>query len=281
MPAWGRAPTVAPTTDKEADVGYQELKQRQSVMWGTGPYQRVTETLTDIHELVIERLAPGPGVRWLDLACGTGAVAELAAAAEATVTGIDLAPALLDTARERAAERGLEIDYRVGDCEQLDVPDASFDAVSSTCGVMFSPDHAASAHELARITRPGGRIALANWTPTGGLARMFAVMRPFLPAPPPSNPFDWGDEQRVRELLGESFELDISEHVSTLRVPTGEAYWELFSTSYGPTKTLAEGLGERRTELQRDWVDFFETNYRVNGEIAHAREYLLVVGERR
>jgi SAM-dependent methyltransferase len=262
-------------------MGYQELKQRQSVMWGTGPYQRVTETLTDIHELVIERLAPGPGVRWLDLACGTGAVAELAATADATVTGIDLAPALIDTARERAAERDLEIDYAVGDCEQLDVADASFDAVSSTCGVMFSPDHEATARELARITRPGGRIALANWTPTGGLARMFAVMRPFLPAPPPSNPFDWGEEARVRELLGDAFELDIEEHVSTLRVPSGEAYWDLFSTSYGPTKTLAESLGERRRELHDDWVDFFETNYRVNGEIAHTREYLLVVGERR
>lgn len=262
-------------------MGYEELKQRQSVMWGTGPYQRVTETLTDIHERVIERLAPAPGMRWLDLACGTGAVAELAAAADATVTGIDLAPALIDTACERAAERQLEIDYRVGDCEGLDVADATFDAVSSTCGVMFSPDHTASARELARITRRGGRIALANWTPTGGLARMFAVMRPFMPAPPPSNPFDWGDQQRVRELLGEWFELDIEQHVSTLRVPTGEAYWELFSTSYGPTRLLADSLGERRAELQRDWVDFFETNYRVNGEIAHTREYLLVVGERR
>jgi SAM-dependent methyltransferase len=268
-------------SDKETDMAYQELKERQSVMWGNGPYQRVTETLSDIHERVIERLAPGPDVRWLDLACGTGAVAELAAAAGATVTGIDLAPALIDTARERAAAEELEIDYQVGDCEVLGIPDASFDAVSSTCGVMFAPDHEASARELARVTRPGGRIALANWTPTGGLARMFAVMRPFLPAPPPSNPFDWGDERRVRELLGDAFELDIEEHVSTLRIPSGEAYWELFSTSYGPTRTLADSLGARRAELQRDWVDFFETNYRVNGEIAHTREYLLVVGERR
>jgi SAM-dependent methyltransferase len=262
-------------------VGYQELKQRQSVMWGNGPYQRVTETLPDIHACVIERLEPGPGVSWLDLACGTGAVAELAAAAGATVTGIDLAPALIDTARERAAERGLQIDYRLGDCEALDVPDDSFDAVSSTCGVMFSPDHQASARELARVTRPCGRIALANWTPTGGLARMFAVMRPFLPAPPPSNPFDWGDEEHVVELLGDAFDLDIEEHVSTLRVASGEAYWELFSSSYGPTKTLADSLGDRREELHDAWVDFFETNYRVNGEIAHAREYLLIVGERR
>jgi ubiquinone/menaquinone biosynthesis C-methylase UbiE len=262
-------------------MGFEQLKERQSVMWGTGPYQRVTETLTDIHERMIARLAPAPGVRWLDVACGTGAVAERAAESGATVTGVDLAPVLLETARERAAEQGLEIDYRVGDCEQLDLADASFDAVSSSCGVMFAPDHEATARELARVTRPGGLVALANWTPTGGLARMFGVMKPFLPAPPPSNPFDWGDEQRVRELLDEWFELDLEEHVSTLRVPSGEDYWELFSTSYGPTRTLAESLGERRVELHSAWVDFFESNYRVNGEIVHTRDYLLIVGRRR
>jgi len=251
------------------------------VMWGTGPYQRVTETITDIHDLVVERLAPEPGVRWLDLACGTGAVAERAAARGATVTGIDLAPVLIDTARERAGELGLVIDYRVGDCEQLELPDASFDAVSSTCGVMFSPDHEATARELARVTRPGGRMALANWTPTGGLARMFSVMAPFMPAPPPSNPFDWGDEDRVTELLGDAFELQLEERVSTLHMPSGEAYWDLFSTSYGPTKVLADSLGERREELHRAWVDFFESEYRFDGEIRHTREYLLVVGERR
>jgi ubiquinone/menaquinone biosynthesis C-methylase UbiE len=260
---------------------YEELKQRQSMMWGKGPYQRVTETLTDIHERVVDELAPRPGVRWLDVACGTGAVAELAAAAGATVVGIDLAPALIETARERAAERGLEIDYRVGDCEQLELADGGFDVVSSTCGIMFAPDHRASARELARMTGPGGRIALANWTPTGGLARMFGVMAPFMPAPPPSSPFDWGDEARVRELLGEWFALELSEHVSTLHLPSGEAYWELFSTSYGPTKVLADSLGTRREELHRAWVDLFETEYRVNGEIQHTREYLLVLGERR
>src|ERR671918_1949462 len=250
-------------------MAFEELKARQSVIWGTGPYQRITETITDIHELVVDRLEPGPGVRWLDLACGTGAVAERAAAAGASVVGVDLAPALIETAKERARERGLEIEYLVGDVERLELADASFDAVSSTCGVMFAPDHEAVAGELGRITKPGGRIALANWTPTGGLAKMFKVMAPYQPAPPPSSPFDWGDEQRVRELLGEQFELELEEHVSTLRVPSGEAYWELFSTSYGPTKTLADSLGERREDLHRDWVDFFETNYREDGEIVH------------
>ena len=260
---------------------YEELKERQSAMWGSGPYQRVTDTIADIHERVVERLDPQPGTRWLDLACGTGAVAERAAARGAQVTGVDLAPALIETARERAGELGLDIDYRVGDCERLELPDASFDTVSSTCGVMFSPDHTATARELARVTRPGGRLALVNWTPTGGVARMFAMMAPFQPAPPPSSPFDWGNEERVKELLGDWFELELEKGISTLNVASGEEYWDLFSTSYGPTKTLADSLGERREELRAAWVDFFESNYRAGDQIAHTREYLLVIGERR
>jgi ubiquinone/menaquinone biosynthesis C-methylase UbiE len=263
-------------------MAFEELKQRQSVMWGNGPYQKVTDTIADIHELVLERVAPQQGERWLDLACGTGAVAERAATAGAAVTGIDLAPALLETARERAGEQGLQIEYRRGDCENLrDVQDATFEVVSSVCGIMFAPDHEATARELARVVAPGGRIVLANWTPEGGVGRMFRMMAPFQPAPPPSSPFDWGREERVRELLGDAFELELEEHVSTLRVPSGEDYWQLFSSSYGPTKTLAESLGDRREELHRAWVDFFENEYRVDGEIAHIREYLLVLGTRR
>lgn len=262
-------------------MAFEELKERQSKMWGNGPYQNVTETLTDIHERVIEQLGPAPGDRWLDLACGTGAMAERACAAGANVTGLDLAPDLIETANERADELGLEIEYVVGDAERMEFEDASFDKVSSTCGIMFTPDHEASARELARVTAPGGKIALANWTPTGGLAKMFKVMAPYQPAPPPSSPFDWGDESRVHDLLGEWFELDLQEHVSTLRMPSGEAYWQLFSSSYGPTKTLVEAIGDRSEDLHRDWVEFFETNYADNGEIAHTREYLLVAGTRR
>jgi len=262
-------------------MAYEELKERQSVMWGNGPYERIADTIVDVHEAVVELLAPTPGDRWLDLATGTGAVAEDAAAAGAQVTAIDLAPVLIETAKERASAKGLEIDYRVGDAERLDLPDAAFDKVSSTCGVMFAPDHDAVAGELARVTKPGGRIGLANWTPAGGLGRLFKVMAPYQPAPPPSSPFDWGDETRVRELLGDDFELELEERVSTLRTPTAEEYWQLFSTSYGPTKTLAESIGERREDLRRDWIEFFETNYESGGEIAHTREFLLVSGIRR
>lgn len=261
-------------------MAYEELKARQSVVWGNGPYQRITEIITDLHEQVIERLEPGPGVDWLDLATGTGAVAELAAAQGATVTGLDLAPALIQTAKQRAKEQGLEIDYLVGDCERLELPDASFDVVSSTCGVMFAPDHEAVAQELARVTKPGGRIALVNWTPGPGVADLFRVMAPFMPAPPPSNPFEWGDEAHVRALLDGAFELELEQHVSPIALESGEAYWELFSSSYGPTKTLVESLGERSEELHRAWVDSMET-HRTNGQVVHEREYLLVLGRRR
>ena len=264
-------------------MAFEELKQRQSVMWGNGPYQRITETIADIHELVVARLDPHPGDRWLDLACGTGAVSERAARAGAEVRGVDLAPVLVETARERASAQRLKIDYQVGDCERLlGVDDASFDVVSSTCGIMFAPDHQATARELARVVRPGGRIGLANWTPAGGVGRLFGMMAPFQPSPPVSSPFDWGREERVQELLGDAFQLEIEEHVSPLETADGEEYWQLFATSYGPTKTLAEALpADRREEFHRAWVDFFEGEYRDGERIVHRREYLLILGTRR
>lgn len=262
-------------------MAYEELKERQSVMWGNGPYQRITETLGDLHERVCDALAPAAGDRWLDVACGTGAIAERAASAGADVTGLDLSPVLIETAKERADELGLDIDYMVGDAENLPVEDGSFDKVSSAVGIMFAPDHAAVARELARVTKRGGRIALANWTPQGGIGQLFKVMVPYQPAPPPSSPFDWGTENRVRELLGDAFDLEIEQHINTFRTETAEDMWELFSTSYGPTKTLADSLGDRREDLHRDWVDFYETNYAKDGKIAQPSEYLLISGVRR
>ena len=262
---------------------FEELKERHAVVWGSGPYHGVTETITDIHRIVTERLDPQPGERLLDLACGTGAVAELAAAAGAEVLGVDIAPALIEQARDRAAQRRLDIDYRVGDAEALDLEDASFDLVASTCGVMFAPDHRAVATELARVTKPGGRIALVCWTPESGLAQVFAVMRPFQPAPPAGvgNPFDWGREEYVRDLLGAAFELEFERGDSVLESDSGESVWQLFSTEYGPTKTLADSLeGEQRDRLHEDFVDLHERS-RTDGGIRFSRTYLLTLGIRK
>jgi len=264
---------------------FEELKQRQSVMWGNGPYERITDTIRDIHGLVVERIAPGPGDRWLDLACGTGAVAERAARAGADVTGIDLAPVLIETAADKAAAAGLDISYRVGDCENLqDVETGSFDVVSSTCGVMFAPDHEATGRELARVVRPGGKLALANWTPDGAIAGMFKMMAPFAPPPVPGagSPFAWGNREHVQELLGDAYDLTFEDHISPLAIESGEVYWQLFSTSYGPTKSLAESLDdERREEFHQAWIEFMDSRYRVDGRLDQPREYLLVLGTRR
>ena len=262
---------------------FEELKQRHATVWSSGPYQGITETITDIHREVMERLEPVAGRRFLDLACGTGAVAELAAEAGADVVGVDLAPGLIEQAKQRAEERGLQIDYRVGDVEALELEEASYDRVASTCGVMFAPDHAAVARELARVTRPQGRVALACWTPESGLAKVFDVMRRFQPPAPAGvgNQFDWGREEYVRELLGGDFELDLEVLDSPLEMESGEAVWELFVRDYGPTKTLYESLDdERREQLHKAFVDLHEQS-RMNGGLRFSRTYLLTLGTRR
>ena len=264
-------------------MAFAELKARQSVIWGNGPYERVTNTIRDIHELVIERVDPKPGERVLDAATGTGAVAILAAKRGADVTGQDLAPVLIETARQRAAEEGVTVQFEVGDAEAMTYDDATFDAVTSTCGVMFAPDHEAIAGELARVTKPGGRLALACWTPEGGLGQMFKMMRPFQPPPAPGagSPFAWGTEEHVRELLGNAFDLELEEQVSDLKVASGEEYWRLFSSSYGPTKSAAEALdADRREEFHKTWVEFFE-GQREGDRVVHHRQYLLTLGTRK
>jgi SAM-dependent methyltransferase len=264
-------------------VAFEELKARHAVVWGSGAYQGVTETITDVHEVLIERLDPQPGRRLLDLATGTGAVAERAAEAGAEVVGIDIAPALIEQAKERALARGLDVDYRVGDAEALELEDASFDLVASSFGVMFAPDHEAVARELGRVTEPGGRIALACWTPDSVMADVFAVMRPFQPAPPPEgarNPFEFGGEDYVRGLLGGHFDLELERRESVLRADSGEDVWQLFAAEYGPTKVLADNLeDDRREELHRNFVDLHEAS-REDGHIAFTRTYLLAVGTR-
>ena len=263
-------------------MAFEALKERQSVMWGNGPYDAVAASLTDIHELVVSRMEPSPGERWLDIASGSGRVSELLARSGADVVGVDLSPALVDTANERAEAQGLSIDYRVGDCERLNgIDDASFDGATSVVGLMFAPDHEATAAQVARVVQPGGRIALASWTSRGGIGDLFRLMGPFQPAPPPSSPFDWGDEARVTELLGDAFELEFELHDSPHRCESAEWHWELFSTSYGPTKTLTENLDDdRREELHRNWVDHYE-GLRQGDEVVQSREYLLVTGRRK
>lgn len=264
-------------------MSFEELKAKQSVMWGSGSYEPIVDLTEEIHERLVERVDPRPREGFLDVATGTGAVALRAARAGADVTGVDLAPALVETARLRAGHEGLSVRFDVGDAESLPYEDASFDIVASAIGVMFAPDHAAVARELARVCRPGGRLGLASWTPDSGTAEMFKVMAPFQPTPPAGVgiPFDWGRPEHVTALLAGEFELELEVFDARLKAESGEQLWEIFATHYGPTRTLVESLDvERREELHRAFVDFYE-RYRVNGGIDQPRNVLLLLGRRR
>lgn len=262
-------------------MAFEELKQMQGVMWGAGNFDEVADTIDSVHRIVVERLNPSPGDRYLDVACGTGRVCELAATAGATVVGIDLAPALIEVAKHRAEERGLHVDYSVGDAERLEVEDASFDLVSSTFGLMFAPTQEAAASELARVTKPGGRIALANWTPEGRIGQLFGIQASYAPVSPPSNPVLWGTEDRCRELLGEHFDLMFERHLNRWEYPSGEYAWDFMAARFGPTVTLLEMLPADRAAAFRDELVAFGETARQGDHIVDDREYLLVLGTRR
>lgn len=264
-------------------MAFETLKEKQSVVWGSGPYERISAHLATAHDHLLAALEAGPGDRWLDVATGTGEIAVRAARTGAEVRALDLAPGMIETARKRAAAEGVEVAFEVGDAERLPYPDAGFDVVSSTFGVMFCPDQEAAAAELARVTRPGGTLALLSWHPTRGVAEFFKVMAPYMPPPPEGagNPFAWGDRDRLAELLGGAFELRIEEGDCPQPADSAEEVWELFTSSYGPTKALAASLDdERREALRGDWIAYFE-QFGDGGGISQPRPYLLVLGRRR
>ena len=258
----------------------QPHNERAASVWSSGgrDYEEIIRGVYDGIDATVAGLAPRPGERILDVATGTGITARACARRGADVTGIDIAAGLLDAARTLSG--GLAIDYRLGDAEALPFADASFDAVVSTFGVMFVGRPEAAARELARVCRPGGRLALATWTPDGSIAEMFAVMRPYMAAPPAVSPFDWGRRERLEELLGDAFELTITTETSHYVETGGEAAWNTFVTGYGPTRALAASLDdERRAALKRDFVAFHE-RYREGDGIHVPRTFVLTLGKR-
>jgi SAM-dependent methyltransferase len=264
-------------------MAFEELKQRQGVMWGSAPFEEIARQIAVMHDDLVARLDPQPGQRWLDLGTGTGEVAFRAARAGAQVTASDLSPELIDTAKRQAAEQGLEIDFAVVDAEKTPYEDASFEVVSSSVGVIFAPDHRAIAGELARVTQPGGRIGLTAWRADVGVGEMFLAMKPFQPPPPEGagSPFQWGDESYVEGLLGEAFELEFHEGDSPQTGDSGEQIWNDYVSWYGPSRALHDSLEpERRAELNRAMAEFFE-RFRGEDGIHQSRPYIVILGRRR
>ena len=264
----------------------QPHNERPAAVWSTGgaDYDRISRGIADSIDHCVFRLDPKAGERILDVATGTGWTSRVVARRGAFVTGVDIANGLLDAARERARGEGLPIDYRLGDAESLPFDDGEFDAVVSTCGVMFATRQEAAAAELARVCRKGGRLAITTWTPDGAVARMFHVMKQYMPAPPtpaPRSPFEWGGTDRLRELLAGAFELRFEKGISFYREPSPEAAWETFSNGYGPTRVLAANLDPARREALREAFVAFHAQFLSELGICVPREYYLAVGVRK
>lgn len=264
-------------------MAFEALKERQATMWGAAPFERIAPTIAAMHDRLVDELDPQPGERWLDVGCGVGDVAFRAARRGAAVTGSDLSPVLVETARRRAAEEGLRLELEVADCEQLPQEDASVDVLSSSVGLIFAPDHAAVAAEVARVVRPGGRIGFTAWRAEGGAGMMFRTIAAFQPPPPEGagSPIAWGDEAYVDSLLGETFEL---RYVSANCPDTGEtgaAMWADFLAGFGPARTLRDSLDDGRARELDETMGAFYESYRQGDRIVWERQYLLVLGTRR
>jgi SAM-dependent methyltransferase len=269
----------------EMITAIQPHNERPAKVWSSGGdnYDAVSRGIADAIEHAVLRMNPRRSDRILDLATGTGWTSRVIARRGATVTGVDIAAGLLESAERQAEAELLPIDYLQGDAEHLPFDDTSFDAIVSTFGVMFASRPEAAAKELARVCRPGGRIALTTWTADGNVFKMFQVMKAYMPAPPapaPASPFEWGHTDRIRQLLGEEFELKFERAVSYYREPSAEAAWDTFSTGYGPTKWLADTLGaDQREALRADFVAF-HAGFPTPLGICVPREYWLTVGIR-
>ena len=230
------------------------------------------------------RLNPQPGERILDLATGTGWTSRVVARRGATVIGADIASDLLDAARARAAEERLPIEYQLADAESLPFEDGAFDAVVSTCGIMFASRPEAAAAR-ARPGLPQGRPDRAHDLAVGrqplqdvrGHEKATCLRRR---ARPRRSPFEWGRTERIRELLGSAFQLRFEQGISYYREPSGEAAWETFSTGYGPTRSLAASLDpERREALHQDFAAF-HAGFPTELGICVPRQYWLTIGQR-
>lgn len=254
-----------------------DLARRQET-WASGDFARIGSRIVLVSELLVDTADLRAGCRVLDVACGNGNATLAAARSSAYAVGVDFVPALLESGRRRAAAERLDAEFRLGDAEDLPVPDASFDAVLSVFGVMFAPDHQRAADEIARAIRPGGTVGLASWTPDGFVAEMFGVITRHVPAPPGGeSPMLWGNDRHLSDLFGDAVAATRSvPRIFTWRFTSAEAFVADFRSFYGPTVKAFEALDEQgRTDLAADLADLAKRwNRNDDGSIAVPAEYL-------
>jgi len=249
-------------------------------VWSAGTYERLAARFAPVQDQLVNLLRISRGERVLDLATGTGEVAVRAARSGAVVTGIDVAEPMLAKARERAAEEGAQIAFDLGDVEYLPYEDACFDVIVSSFGVIFAPDHANVAAELARVSCPGARVGFTAWKPNPRLGELY---RRFTEDPIEGREvYEWGREDHVEDMLGEDFELEFEDGTLWLEAESAEDIWRLFSESAPPVIALIKQLDEeRREEFHRAFVELYESYRTKDGGVRAPRRYLLVLGRRK
>jgi ubiquinone/menaquinone biosynthesis C-methylase UbiE len=262
-----------------------ELNQLQQETWTAGEFPKMGVELSIAGEMLCEFVPVLAGDRVLDVATASGNTALAAARRRAVVNGVDITPALLERARLRAAAEGLHIDFQVGDATGLVFDDASFDVVMSTFGAIFAPDPERTAAEMARVCRPGGTIAMANWTPEGMLGKLFRILARY--SPPGTQvdlPVSWGDEGVLKERLGPYVkDLRIKRNMVRFRALSPAEWVDFMKTYFGPAiLALRHSSPAAQATLTTEMTDLMrEFNRSPNGTALGESEYLEIAATRR
>ena len=263
---------------------FEAVKAKQQATWASGDYAVIGTSLQIIGESLCEAVDVRAGWQVLDVAAGNGNASLAAARRGCEVTATDYVDSLLDRARLRAEADGVPITTKVADAEALPFDDGSFDAVLSTVGVMFAPNHERAAAELLRVCRPGGRIGLANWTPSGFVGQMFKIVGAHVPPPAGvQSPVLWGTEDHLQELLGGGADVQVTRKQFTFRFRSAEHFFETFRDYYGPTFKAWGALDEAGQASFQEQLTALAAgaNRSTAGDLAVDSEYLEVVATRR
>lgn len=275
--------TESPAPDQVPDLS--AIKERQQKTWSSGNFAMIGNLMVIVGERLCEAADLHATEKVLDVATGSGNTAISAARRFCDVTGSDYVPKLIESARKRAESEGLNIDFKIGDAEDLPYPDTSFDAVLSTFGVMFAPNQEKAASELLRVCKPGGKIGLANWTPEGFVGNMFRTIGKHVPPPAGIKPPPlWGTEEHLAELFGEGVSsLQTRRRTYVIRYPSAQYFIGYFREYFGPTVKAFEALDAAGQDaLARDLEEVLENwNTSGDGTIVVPGEYLEVVAVRR
>ncbi len=268
-----------------APIDLVALKSRQQTAWASGDYAVIGTTLQLVGEQLAEACDLHFDERVLDVAAGNGNATLAAARRGCQVTSTDYVASLLDRGAERAKAERFDVSFQVADAEALPFANASFDAVLSTFGVMFAPDHPKAAAEMARVCRPGGRIGLANWTPGGFIGQLFKTLGRQLPPPPGLQPPTfWGVETHIRTLFGDSAgDIAVVPRMFAFRYRSAAHFIDTFRTWYGPVNKAFAALPEDKAEaLNSDLIDLLNRlNIAGPTSLVVPSEYLEVVVTRR